>query len=338
MNLLDTLLQRRNLTAEQAEHLLGELTDPQIHDARKGALLTALRCKGMVANELRGMATAMAKAAVQVEVDRMSPLVDTCGTGGDGSNSFNISTSTALLAAACGVRVVKHGNRSVSSKCGSADVLQVLGVPLATSPKDARRHLKKTGFTFLFAPAFHPAMKAVVPVRRAMGVRTAFNLLGPLTNPARPDFQVLGAYSPEGAKLIANALADMDVERAFVVHGAQGWDEATPVGPFVRFTVTAGAVQRETLDPQIAYGIPRCTAADLAGGDADENADIIRSVFAGESGPCRDAVVLNTALVLQVVGRVVDGHEAVKIASHAIDQGRATELLYALSALESHRP
>jgi len=130
----------------------------------------------------------------------------------------------------------------------------------------------------------------------------------------------------------------MDVERAFVVHGAQGWDEATPVGPFVRFTVTARAVQREPLDPQIAYGIPRCTAADLAGGDADENADIIRSVFAGESGPCRDAVVLNTALVLQVVGRVVDGHEAVKIASHAIDQGRATELLYALSALESHRP
>ena len=215
------------------------------------------------------MASAMRDAAIEVPLDRLSPLVDTCGTGGDGSHSFNISTTTALLAAACGVQVVKHGNRSVSSKCGSADVLQVLGVPLATSPEAARKHLKKTGFTFLFAPAFHPAMKAVVPARRAMGVRTAFNLLGPLTNPARPDFQVLGAYSPEGAKLIAEALAKMDVERAFVVHGAQGWDEATPVGPFVRFTVTTDSLQRETIDPQIGYGIvrfhalPSCTSLGM---------------------------------------------------------------------------
>ena len=335
MNRLEVLLQGRNLTVDQAKELLGELTDPDVHDARNGALLAALRAKGSTAEEIRGMATAMQQAAIPVQVDRVSPLVDTCGTGGDGSHSFNISTTTALLAAACGVRVVKHGNRSVSSRCGSADVLQVLGVPLATSSEMAQIHLKKTGFTFLFAPAFHPAMKAVVPIRRAMGVRTAFNLLGPLTNPARPDFQLLGAYSPEGAKLIASALSEMDVERAYVVHGAQGWDEATPVGPFVRFTVTAGQVQRETIDPQIAYGIPRCAPEALAGGDADQNANIIRAIFAGETGPNRDAVVLNTALVLQVVGRVVDGHEAVGMACAAIDNGRATELLYSLAALDA---
>ena len=194
-------------------------------------------------------------------------LVDTCGTGGDGSHSLNLSTGVALLSAACGLDVVKHGNRSISSRSGSADVLEALGIPTRMGPEEAANLVEQTGFCFLFAPLYHPAMAEIMPVRRAMGVRTVFNILGPLSNPARPPYQLVGAASPELARLMAEALSGMEIKRAFVVHGSHGWDEATPMGPFMLWDVQNGAVVESERDPAL-LGFPACAPQDLAGGDA----------------------------------------------------------------------
>ncbi len=272
----------------------------------------------------------MRAAARPVRVDAEGPtLIDTCGTGGDGSHTINISTGAALVLAACGLRVVKHGNRSISSKSGSADVLEALGIALPAGPEQAEAQLARTGYTFLFAPHFHPSMKAVVPVRRAMKIRTAFNLLGPLTNPARPKHQVVGAFSVDACRLMAGALSGMDIERCAVVFGAPGWDEATPIGPFRKWEVTRGKVVELEVDPLEAYGIARCEAGELAGGEASENAEALRQVFAGKPGPHRDAIVLNAAIALELVSEV-RGVDAVAMAGEAIDSGRVRALLAAL--------
>jgi anthranilate phosphoribosyltransferase len=304
--LTDELLSGRDLSQDDARGLLLALADGEVADAIKGALLGALRVKGETADEVRGLALAMRDLATPLPGGPIEGLVDTCGTGGDGSGSLNISTAAALLAARCGLKVAKHGNRSVSSRSGSADVLEALGMPLPDSPAAARRQLDATGFTFLFAPLFHPAMKGVAAVRRAIGARTVFNLLGPLTNPARPRHQLIGAYSQAAARRIAQALAGMGVARAFVVHGEPGWDEATPCGRFVRFEVRPDLVREQIVDPA-AVGIPRCAPEDLEGGDPATNAARLRAVLAGrDPGPHEDAVVLNTALVLEVAGLVPD--------------------------------
>jgi anthranilate phosphoribosyltransferase len=258
--------------------------------------------------------------------------VDIVGTGGDASGSFNISTGAALLSAALGARVVKHGNRSVSSRSGSADLLECLGLPLPLDEARAGECLAATGFTFLFAPHYHPAMKEVAPVRRALGVRTVFHLLGPLTNPAEPPFGLVGAYSRDAAKLMADTLAGMPIERVFVVHGEPGWDEPTPCGPFELYDVRPGRVERSERDP-LAFGLARCTPQSLAGGDAAHNAVGLRAVFAGEDrGPHRDALVLNAALVLEVTGAVPDPVAAVRATGDAIDRGDARRLLERLAA------
>lgn len=330
--LLEHVLDGKDLSEAQASEVMHAMTEADVEPAVKGAFLAALRVKGETAEEVRGFAVAMRDAAMRPPIDWSGPLVDTCGTGGDGSHSINISTGASLVAAACGLGVVKHGNRSISSRSGSADVLEILGIPLQPDPVKAAKLLSDTGFTFLFAPMFHPAMKEVMPVRRAMGVRTVFNMLGPLTNPARPPFQLLGAFSESAADLMAGALAEMGVERAFVVHGEPGWDEATPCGTFVRFDVRHGRVVRLVLDPEITYGIPRCAPEDLAGGDAHENAQALRDVFAGELGAHRDAIVLNAALVLEVAGAAAHPEDAVAQASKAIDSGAVTDLLKRLAA------
>ena len=200
-----------------------------------GAILAAIRSKGVVAQELRGFARAMRKLARRPNIPEKLRAIDIVGTGGDASGSLNISTGTALLTAACGVPVVKHGNRSVSSRAGSADVLEALGLKLPLDEQGAAACLKATNFTFLFAPYYHPAMKAIAPVRAALGVRTVFNILGPLSNPAQPPLHVLGAFSLDVARLMADTLSGLDIERAFVIHGAEGWDEPTPIGPFTLF-------------------------------------------------------------------------------------------------------
>jgi anthranilate phosphoribosyltransferase len=325
--MLDRLLDGQSLDEKEAYTLMKQFAAGELGAALAGAFLAGLRAKGESAEEVRGFATAMRELAVHPEIPDGSATVDTVGTGGDASGSFNISTGAGLLAAACGVRVVKHGNRSISSKSGSADMLECLGMPLPLHEKDAVDCLQATNFTFLFAPAYHPAMKEVMPVRGAMGVRTVFNMLGPLTNPAAPPTQLIGAWSEAAAGLMANALAGMPIERAFVVHGEPGWDEATPAGDFILFDVRDGKVDRTTRAPE-DYGLERCKPEDLSGGDAAHNAAALRQVFSGEdTGPHRDALLMSTSLVLEVQGMAKDATQGVEIARTAIDDGNASALL-----------
>jgi anthranilate phosphoribosyltransferase len=324
---LDQLLDGKSLSEQQANALMHKLAEGDMPAALAGALLAGLRAKGETPEEIRGFATAMRDLAVHPTIPDGAPTVDTVGTGGDGSGSLNLSTGTGFLAAACGARVVKHGNRSVSSRSGSADMLECLGMPLPLHEKDAVDCLQATGFTFLFAPAYHPAMKAVVPVRGALSVRTVFNMLGPLTNPAAPPFQLIGAWSYEAAKLMAETLAGMPVERAFVVHGAPSWDEASPVGEFALFDVRPGRVDESSRSPE-DYGLQRCTPEDLAGGDAEHNANELIRVFKGEDkGAHRDALLMGTSLVLEVQGSASDARQGVDMAAAALDDGSAAALL-----------
>ncbi len=325
--LLDRLLDGHSLGEADAHALMLSLAEGEMPAALAGAFLAGLRAKGETADEIRGFATAMRKLAVHPEIPPGQATVDTVGTGGDGSGSLNLSTGTGLLAAAAGARVVKHGNRSVSSRSGSADMLECLGMPLPLHEKDAVACLEATGFTFLFAPAYHPAMKAVVPVRGALGVRTVFNMLGPLTNPAAPPYQLIGAWSEAAARLMADTLAGMPIERAFVVHGSPGWDEATPAGEFLLLDVTPGDVKESVRTPD-DYGMATCAPGDLAGGDAEHNARELRRVFdRDDTGAHRDALIMGTALVLEVQGTVAGPGQGVEAAAAALDDGRAAALL-----------
>jgi anthranilate phosphoribosyltransferase len=328
---LERLLSGEHLAEAEAGDLLVALTEASMSPVMAGGLLTALRAKGVTPEEVRGFARAMRGLARRPSLPDVSRAVDVVGTGGDASGSFNLSTAAALLVAAMGVPVVKHGNRSVSSRSGSADLLECLGLPLPLDEAAAAACLTATGFTFLFAPHYHPAMKQVAPVRRELGVRTVFNLLGPLSNPAEPPFGVIGAYSAEAAKLMAETLAGMPIRRAFVIHGEPGWDEATPVGPFELYDVAPGSVRRELRDAR-ELGMARCTPADLAGGDAAENAAALRAVFeGGDRGAHRDAVVLNAALALEVTGNAPSLEAGVRAAAAAIDRGDAARMLERLA-------
>lgn len=328
---LERLTHGNDLSEEEAANLLVALTDESLPSSMAGALLTALRTKGETAAEVRGFAMAMRRLAKRPSIPDEVSGVDIVGTGGDGSGSLNLSTGSALTTAACGQPVIKHGNRSISSKSGSADVLECLGLTLPADQEAAGACLDEMGFTFLFAPYFHPAMKAVGPIRRALGIRTIFNILGPLTNPAEPPFYVIGAFSVDVAKLMAEALSGLSIERAFVVHGAPSWDEVTPVGPFVLFDVTPGSVSRTERDPE-AYGVPRCSPDDLQGGGADGNAARLRAALEGERGPHRDALTLGAGLALEVSGAAGSFEEGIATANDAIDNGSAGELLNRLAA------
>ncbi len=330
--LLDGLLDGNHLEERQAYDLMHRLAEGDLPPALAGALLAGLRAKGETAEEIRGFATAMRELALHPEIPDGPPTVDTVGTGGDGSGSLNLSTGTGLLAAACGSRVVKHGNRSVSSRSGSADMLESLGMPLPLHEKQAVECLAATKFTFLFAPAYHPAMKAVVPIRGALSVRTVFNILGPLTNPAAPPYQLIGAYSKPTAKLMADTLSGMPLDRAFVVHGEPGWDEATPAGDFWLYDVRPGVVAETRRSPE-DYGLERCAPEDLEGGDAEHNARELVRVFTGEDkGAHRDALLMGTSLVLEVQGIAKDALDGVAQAAAAIDDGRAADFLERLRA------
>jgi anthranilate phosphoribosyltransferase len=329
---LEHLLSGKSLDEAEAGELLRTLTAADTPPALAGALLAALRAKGVTADELRGFARGMRALARKPAIRPAPRAIDIVGTGGDASGSFNLSTGAALLTAACGVDVVKHGNRSVSSKSGSADVLEQLGLKLPLDEAAAGACLDATKFTFLFAPHYHPAMKAIGPIRQAMGVRTVFNILGPLTNPAAPLFQLTGAFNLPTAQLMADALAGLPIERAFVVHGAEGWDEPTPMGPFTVLDVRPGEVKASIRSPS-DYGLDLCGARDLAGGDAASNAGALRAVLEGsDRGPHRDALLLGTALALEIVGRVDNPRDGVAVARNAIDSGAARQTLDALSA------
>jgi anthranilate phosphoribosyltransferase len=323
---LDRLLEGQSLTETDADELFAALATTDVAPALAGALLAALRGKGVIADEVRGFARSMRRLARRPDVPRDLRAIDIVGTGGDASGSLNISTGTALLVAACGLPVVKHGNRSISSRAGSADVLEALGMPMPLDEKRAGACLTATGFTFLFAPYYHPAMKAVAPVRAALGVRTVFNILGPLTNPGEPPLHVIGAFSLEAAQLIAHAIAGMPLERAFVIHGADGWDEPTPIGPFTLFDVHPGHVDVAVRDPA-DYGLAVCQASHLAGGDAAHNAKALRAALTGDRGPYRDCLLLGAALALECAGVARHPREGVSRAAEAIDRGAAREVL-----------
>jgi anthranilate phosphoribosyltransferase len=331
--LLERLLERRDLSQIEAEELLLQLTSPDGSPAMAGALLAALRSKGVVADELRGFASAMRRLARRPPIPAGVRGIDIVGTGGDSSGSVNISTGTALLTAACGLPVLKHGNRSISSRAGSADVLEVLGLKVPLDEDGVAECLAASNFTFLFAPHYHPATKAVAPVRAALGVRTIFNILGPLTNPAEPPFHLIGAYSLDVAKLMARTLAGMPIERTFVVHGAEGWDEPTPIGPFTVFDVRPGRVEVAMRSAE-DYGFSSCTAAHLAGGDAQHNAAALKAVLVGEDrGPHRHCLLLGASLALEVAGRVRSPAEGVEFAAAAIDSGAAGRVLEAITGV-----
>jgi anthranilate phosphoribosyltransferase len=328
---LERLLRREDLDESTAGELLRVMAAGELAPPLAGALLIALRVKGETADEIRGFARAMRELARQPAI-APGPYVDIVGTGGDGSNSLNLSTGASLLAAACGLPVVKHGNRSVSSKSGSADVLAALGVPLPLDEAAAGACLKRCGFTFLFAPHYHPAMKHIAPVRQALGVRTVFNILGPLANPAAPPYHVIGAFSDAMAARMADTLAGLPMTRAFVVHGEAGWDEATPIGPFVCYDVKPGRVERTMRDPRDA-GLARCGLEDLRGTDATSNAARLREALSGrDTAAHRDALVLGAALALEVTGAEPDARSAVARARAALDSGAGAKLLATITA------
>ena len=329
--LIERLRRHEDLTVDQASAAMAAIMRGEAAPAQIAGLLIGLAMKGERPAELVGLAATMREHAVALP-GRGGPVFDTCGTGGDRSGNFNISTASAVVVAACGVRVAKHGNRSVSSQCGSADVLQALGVDVQMSPETAGRCLDDAGIAFLFAPTFHPAMKHAAQARRDLGVRTAFNLLGPLTNPARPLRQIVGVPRPELTELLARTLLALGAERAWVVHGADGLDELSTAGHTKVSEVRPGAVHTFYIHPA-DYGLPKASAGALAGGDATVNAAIVDRVLAGEQGAARDVVLLNAGAALMVAGVVDSVQGGISRAAEAIDSGAARATLGRLRAV-----
>jgi anthranilate phosphoribosyltransferase len=317
------------LNAQQAEELMEELLGGNIATPQIIELLTALNARPHRGVELAGFARAMRRRAALVFANGESApedLIDTCGTGGDGSGTFNISTAAAIVAAAAGARVAKHGNRSASSKCGSADVLEALGVPADVPVELAGRAIREIGIGFIFAPAAHASTRHASGARKAMGVRTVFNLLGPLTNPANASAQVSGVFSEAALAVIAEALAELGAKRAFVVHGAGGLDEISLAGPTLTAEVRSGSVRRYVITAA-DFGLPESPVESLRGGTPAENAEIVRAILANRAGPARDVVVANAAAALVAAGIAHDFREGAERASTAIESGAAKEKL-----------
>jgi len=322
------------LTREQASAVLDEILSGEASEIETAALLTVLATRGEQAPELAGFVEAMRARAITIPLtdEERAELVDTCGTGGGGPLTFNISTGAALVAAAAGAKVAKHGNRAMTSQAGSADVLEALGVPIALGPEMAAECLRETGFMFLFAPLYHPAMKAVGPVRRALGFRTIFNLCGPLTNPAGARSQVIGVLAPSRVLLVGRTLAALGAKRAFVVHGTDGIDELTTTGESVVARIEESAtggppeLKGARVTPEMA-GLPRATLEEFAGGDIATNASLLYDVFTGVPGARRDIVLLNAAAALVAAGLAGDLKEGVAQGAEAIDSGQAAATL-----------
>ena len=328
---LALLLDGRDLSRVQARESMAAIMAGEATQAQIGGLLVALRIKGETPDEIAGFAEAIRGHALPVAPQR-DDLVDTAGTGGDGQATINISTGAALVAAAAGAGVAKHGNRAVSSASGSADVLEALGFSLESPPERIARSIDELGFGFLFAPAHHPGFRHAAAVRKELATRTVFNVLGPLTNPAGARAQIVGVYEPRLVRTIAEVLARLGARRAFVVHGAFGVDELSPAGPNLVCEVVAGDVHEREVDP-LELGVPRCAPGELRGGSPAENADVIRAVFSGaERGAKRDAILLNAAGAIAAGGHADDLRAGLALAREAVDSGAAAERLDALAA------
>jgi anthranilate phosphoribosyltransferase len=319
--ILQQLVERRDLSPDDAHCMMGMIMDGQVTPAQTGALLTALRMKGETSVEIAAMARAMRERALVIAPRFATPSLDTCGTGGDQSGTFNISTAAAFVAAGAGIPVVKHGNRSVSSRCGSADLLEAAGVDLAVPPLLLAEICERIGICFLYAPAHHPAMKHVLGPRREIGIRTVFNLLGPLSNPAHATVQLTGVYAPGLTGKVAEVLRLLGTARAMVVHG-DGLDEITTTGETDVAELSGDAIRTYRIHPR-TFGIPVASHADLAGGDATANARLLREILGGERGPMRDIVLLNAAAAIHLSGKNRDLHEGIRVAAISIDSGAA---------------
>src|SRR5213596_639962 len=337
-----TLIERRDLTRIEAAAAMEAIMTGAATNAQIAAFLTALRMKGETVEELIGFAQVMRQKAVRVrtrgeEVAALTGtdremLIDTCGTGGDAAGTFNVSTATAFVVAGAGLKVAKHGNRSVSSLCGSADVVETLGISLELPPDKVTRCIEEVGIGFLYAPLLHTAMKHVMPARREMGVRTVFNMLGPLTNPAAANAQIIGVYAASLTEPLARVLAELGTVRAFVVHGADNLDEISNTGESRVSEVREGGVRTYAVRPE-DFGLARESIKDLQGGDREQNDEIIRAVLGGETGPRRDIVLMNAAAALVAGARARDLKDGVAVAAQSIDSGGARGKLDALVTL-----
>ncbi len=331
--LLEKLHRREDLTVNEASAAMDEIMEGRAQPAQIAGLLVGLRMKGERPAEIVGLARTMRERATKLS-RTFAPAFDTCGTGGDRAHTFNVSTIAALVVAACGVRVAKHGNRSVSSRCGSADLFEALGVNITADPALVERCLDEAGIAFFFAPTFHPSMRHAAPTRRELGIRTAFNLLGPLTNPAGASRQLVGVPRPELTELVARSLALLGAERAWVVHGADGLDEISTTGYTKVSECRGGSVNTFYVHPS-DFQLPKAAPEALRGGEAAENADIARRILAGERGAARDIVLLNAGVSLLIAEQVGTVPEGVQRAAEAIDSGAASAVLDRLVALSN---
>jgi anthranilate phosphoribosyltransferase len=329
--LIDKLQRRVDLTVDEAASAMAAIMDGEAAPSQIAALLVGLSMKGERPDEIVGLAQTMRARATKLS-RTYAPVFDTCGTGGDGADTFNVSTIAALVLAACGVRVAKHGNRSASSRCGSADLFEELGVNIAAPPAVVERCLDEAGIAFFFAQVFHPSMRHAAATRKELGVRTAFNLLGPVTNPAGAARQLVGVPRPELTELVARSLGQLGSERAWVVHGADGLDEISTTGYTKVSECRDGAVNTFYLHPA-DLGLPKSAPGALRGGDAAENARIARAVLAGEAGPARDIVLLNAGASLLIAGKAGSVPDGIAMAADAIDSGRARQVLATLARL-----
>jgi anthranilate phosphoribosyltransferase len=329
---LQTIVCGDDLDTATARSVMDTFMDGSATPAQMGAFLAAMRTKGESVDEITGMVESMRDHATQVVVG--DGAVDTCGTGGDGAGTFNISTAAALVAAGAGCTVAKHGNRAASSRCGSADVLEALGVAIVLPPEGVQRCIAETGIGFLFAPAYHPAMKHVAPVRSQLGVRTVFNVLGPLASPARVRHQAIGVADPQSARTMAHVLHRIGHRHALVFHGPDGMDELGVSGTAHGYEATPDGVVDFTVDPR-EYGFAAAPLSALRGGDAQDNARRVRAILEGEPGPGRDVVVLNTAAVLVAADKAADLQEGVARATESIDSGAARHRLEQLIAVSN---
>ena len=327
---LATIIRRTDLSESQMSEMMSEIFDGKTTDAQVGAMMAALATKGETVEELAGAARAMRKKAHRIQVST-TPVVDTCGTGGDGLKTFNISTTTAFVVAGCGVTVAKHGNRSVSSTCGSADVLESLGIKLDTDPEVVEEAVREIGIGFLFAPLYHSAMRFAAKARMEVGLRSIFNMLGPLTNPAGANCQLLGVFAPELTEMFAEALRLLGAKSAFVVHGHDGLDEISVCAPTRVSQLENDMIRTYDIYPEQYFG-RLAELGQMTGGDPEENAAITRKILAGEKGPKRDVVLLNTAAALVACQKAADVKAGITQAEQAIDSGAAMGKLEALVA------
>lgn len=325
-----TLVRGQDLSHDEAADAMKEIMDGEATPSQVASFITALRMKGETVSEITGMATSMREKSLKVATDGF--VVDTCGTGGDGQNTMNVSTAAALVTAAAGVKVAKHGGRAASSQCGSADILEANGVKIEMSPEGVEQCLAEVGIGFMFAPSFHPSMRHAGPTRRDIGIRTVFNVLGPMTNPASPQAQILGVAEPEIGDKMAQVLARLGTQRAMVVHGREGLDEISISGPTKVWDLSGGMVNSYTITPESA-GIQRASLDSIKGGSLERNLELFRSVLQGIVGPAQDVVLLNAAAAIVVAGKARDLSEGVSLAREAIISGGARNKLQALAEL-----